>query len=45
MMADRRTEVEAMRYAVVIERAKGDLSAYVSGLPSCVAAGPDRRAV
>jgi len=29
-----------MRYAVVIEKAKGNYSAYVPDLPGCVAAGP-----
>ena len=28
-----------MRYAVVIEKAKGDYSAYVPDLPGCVATG------
>ena len=28
-----------MRYAVVIERAEGNFSAYVPDLPGCVAAG------
>jgi predicted RNase H-like HicB family nuclease len=28
-----------MRYAVVIEQAKGNLSAYVPDLPGCVATG------
>ncbi|MCD6734919.1 MAG: type II toxin-antitoxin system HicB family antitoxin [Burkholderiaceae bacterium] len=28
-----------MRYAVVIERAEGDYSAYVPDLPGCVATG------
>ena len=28
-----------MRYAVVIEKAKGNYSAYVPDLPGCVAAG------
>lgn len=28
-----------MRYAVVIEKAKGNLSAYVPDLPGCVATG------
>ncbi len=34
-----------MRFAVVIERAEGDLAAYMSDLPGCVATGPDRGAV
>lgn len=29
-----------MRYAVVIEKAKGNYSAYVPDLPGCVAAAP-----
>jgi predicted RNase H-like HicB family nuclease len=29
-----------MRYAVVIERAEGNYSAYVPDLPGCVATGP-----
>lgn len=29
-----------MRYAVVIEKANGNYSAYVPDLPGCVAAGP-----
>lgn len=29
-----------MRYAVVIEKAEGNYSAYVPDLPGCVAAGP-----
>jgi predicted RNase H-like HicB family nuclease len=29
-----------MRYAVVIERADGNYSAYVPDLPGCVATGP-----
>ena len=33
-----------MRYAVVIERAEGDLSAYVPDLPGCVATCPDPEA-
>lgn len=28
-----------MRYAIVIERAEGNYSAYVSDLPGCVATG------
>ena len=28
-----------MRYAVVIEKAEGNFSAYVPGLPGCVATG------
>jgi predicted RNase H-like HicB family nuclease len=28
-----------MRYAIVIERAEGNLSAYVPDLPGCVATG------
>jgi predicted RNase H-like HicB family nuclease len=34
-----------MRYAVVIERAQGDYSAYVPDLPGCVATGPTVPAV
>jgi len=34
-----------MRYAVVIEKAKHNFSAYVPDLPSCVATGKTRRAV
>ena len=30
-----------MRYAVVIEKALGNYSAYVPDLPGCVATGPD----
>jgi predicted RNase H-like HicB family nuclease len=29
-----------MRYAVVIERAEGNYSAYVPDLPGCIATGP-----
>jgi predicted RNase H-like HicB family nuclease len=32
-------EGEEMRYAVVIEKAEGNYSAYVPDLPGCVAAG------
>jgi len=34
-----------MRYAVVIERADGDFSAYVPDLPGCVATGETVAAV
>jgi predicted RNase H-like HicB family nuclease len=34
-----------MRYAVVIERAEGNYSAYVPDLPGCVATGPTIPAV
>jgi predicted RNase H-like HicB family nuclease len=34
-----------MRYAVVIEKADGNYSAYVPDLPGCVAAGPTVTAV
>jgi predicted RNase H-like HicB family nuclease len=34
-----------MRYAVVIENAGGNYSAYVPDLPGCIAAGPTVRAV
>jgi len=34
-----------MRFAVVIERAGGNLAAYVPDLPGCVATDPDRGAV
>jgi len=34
-----------MRYAVVIEMANGNYSAYVPDLPGCVAAGPTVEAV
>ena len=34
-----------MRFAVVIERAGGNLAADVPDLPGCVATGPDRGAV
>jgi len=34
-----------MRYAVVIEKAKHNFSAYVPDLPGCVATGKTRRAV
>ena len=30
-----------MRYAIVIEKAEGNLSAYVPDLPGCVATGND----
>jgi predicted RNase H-like HicB family nuclease len=30
-----------MRYAIVIEKANGNYSAYVPDLPGCVATGPD----
>lgn len=36
---------ELTRYLVVIERAEGNLSAYVPDLPGCVATGSDRKAV
>jgi predicted RNase H-like HicB family nuclease len=29
-----------MRYAIVIEKADGNFSAYVPDLPGCIAAGP-----
>jgi len=29
-----------MRYAIVIERAEGNYSAYVPDLPGCIATGP-----
>ena len=34
-----------MRYAVVIEKANGNYSAYVPDLPGCVASGPTIEAV
>jgi predicted RNase H-like HicB family nuclease len=34
-----------MRYAIVIEKATGNFSAYVPDLPGCVAAGRTRREV
>lgn len=34
-----------MRYAVLIEQAEGNLSAYVPDLPGCVATGKTREAV
>jgi predicted RNase H-like HicB family nuclease len=34
-----------MRYAVVIEKAEGNYSAYVPDLPGCVATGPTVEAV
>jgi predicted RNase H-like HicB family nuclease len=34
-----------MRYAIVIEKAEGNYSAYVPDLPGCVAAGPSIKAV
>jgi predicted RNase H-like HicB family nuclease len=34
-----------MRYAIVIEQADGNYSAYVPDLPGCVAAGPTVEAV
>ena len=34
-----------MRYAIVIEKAVGNYSAYVPDLPGCVAAGPTVEAV
>jgi len=34
-----------MRYAVVIEKAEGNYSAYVPDLPGCVATGPTVRDV
>ena len=34
-----------MRYAIVIEKATGNLSAYVPDLPGCVATGKTRSAV
>jgi predicted RNase H-like HicB family nuclease len=34
-----------MRYAIVIEKADGNYSAYVPDLPGCVAAGPTIEAV
>ena len=34
-----------MRYAIVIEKADGNYSAYVPDLPGCVASGPTVEAV
>jgi predicted RNase H-like HicB family nuclease len=34
-----------MRYAIVIEKAEGNYSAYVPDLPGCVATGPTVAAV
>jgi predicted RNase H-like HicB family nuclease len=34
-----------MRYAIVIEKANGNYSAYVPDLPGCVATGDNERAV
>jgi predicted RNase H-like HicB family nuclease len=34
-----------MRYAIVIEKAEGNYSAYVPDLPGCVATGPTIEAV
>jgi predicted RNase H-like HicB family nuclease len=34
-----------MRYAIVIEKAEGNYSAYVRDFPGCVAAGPTVEAV
>lgn len=34
-----------MRYAIVIERAEGNFSAYVPDLPGCVATGSSRAEV
>ena len=34
-----------MRYAVVIEKADGNYSAYVPDLPGCVATGPTLEAI
>ena len=34
-----------MRYAVVIEKAEGNYSAYVPDLPGCVTTGPTVKAV
>lgn len=34
-----------MRYAIVIEKAEGNYSAYVPDLPGCVATGDDIREV
>lgn len=34
-----------MRYAIVIEKAEGNYSAYVPDLPGCVATGPSVEAV
>jgi predicted RNase H-like HicB family nuclease len=34
-----------MRYAVVIEKAEGNYSAYVPDLPGCVATGPTVHAI
>ena len=38
-------EVEAMRFLIVIEKAKRGFSAYSPDLPGCVAAGATRRSV
>jgi predicted RNase H-like HicB family nuclease len=37
--------MKALRYAVVIERAPGNFSAYVPDLPGCVATGKTRSEV
>ena len=34
-----------MRYAIVIEKAEGNFSAYVPDLPGCIAAGESRAEV
>ena len=34
-----------MRYAIIIEQAAGNYSAYVPDLPGCIATGPDVPAV
>jgi predicted RNase H-like HicB family nuclease len=34
-----------MRYAIVIEKAEGNYSAYVPDLPGCIATGPTVEAV
>ena len=34
-----------MRYAVIIEKAEGNYSAYVPDLPGCIATGPTVEAV
>ena len=34
-----------MRYAIVIEKAEGNYSAYVPDLPGCVATGKNKREV
>jgi predicted RNase H-like HicB family nuclease len=34
-----------MRYAIVIEKAQGNYSAYVPDLPGCIATGPTVEAV